>query len=214
MPSNIVNTVERLSAHDARVRTRIPVERKDEETDFPGLRALGVVIVRRVNDVLVDVELPTGWRISLAPNDPTGRTSNLLDSANNVRGFTWLKGVGYDYRGHTVLRRRLETRADYRLEQQRSPLPPVAVIDQKSAFPNISVVHWATPTQEDIEAYGRARAACRLPGRTTVDYEALVEAENAVRNHAFAWITEHYPDRGYEAYWDLEIPVIETYTEA
>ena len=59
-----------------------------------------------------------------------------------------------------------------------------------------------------------ATAACRLPVRTTVDYEALVEAENAVRNHAFAWITEHYPDRGYEAYWDLEIPVIETYTEA
>lgn len=200
---------ERRKAAEARQKSQLAIETRDEEEDFAKLVKLGFVIKGRVDSVLVDVELPEGWRMERSQGDM--RTTNILDGAGNIRGFSWCKGASYDYAGYISLTRRLGVREDFRVAAAPDDIRPQQVVDQRVGYPEIAVIHRFEATGEEVLARKAARAAYRAG---TMSYEDYMATAEVAHRRAIAWLAEHYPDYADpRAYWETEFPVLARYRE-
>lgn len=200
---------ERRKAAEARQKSQLAIETRNEAEDFAKLVKLGFVIVGRVDSVLVDVELPEGWRMERSRED--ARTTNILDANNNLRGFSWFKGASYDYAGYISLARRLGVREDFRVAATPDDIRPQQVVDQRVGYPEIAVIQRFEATGEEVLARKAARAAYRAG---TVSYEDYMATAEVAQRRAIAWLAEHYPDYADpRAYWDVEIQLIDQYRE-
>jgi hypothetical protein len=196
----------------------LAIEEQDEAEVFKDLAKLGFRLVGRVDRVLVNVELPEGWRTERSRED--AQTTDILDGANRRRGFSWLNRVTY-YTGYSSLTRRLGVRMDSRVDATPYSIQPVCVVDQRLSYPEIGVIQRFEATKEEILA--RKAAIDRRRRRESLrSWEEMRRADeeysataDVVSLRAVAWLAEHYPDWSSSpaAYWDAELQIIDQYRD-
>lgn len=140
------------------------------------LEALGVVFGQDVDDLFIQVQLPTGWRKEATDHN---MWSELVDDKGRARAAIFFKAAFYDRDAHISLNSFLRIGREYRdadgNEAMRRP-ETVRIFVQDTE----GVIKFDTGSV----AYG--------------DYRAENRAEDTCR----AWLEEHYPDwQSPLAYW-------------
>ena len=145
------------------------------------LEQIGFVFGKEVDEVLISVQLPKGWK-KQCDSEVDPRHNKLVDASGRKRAHVFIKTTYYDYTGYVTWERRFKVRTI--VEDGRD----FYLLDKDEQAPLVGVV------MDGHEIYRTAPEIC---GKQ--NYKVIKELENKARQ----WMMEKYPHADDPfAHWD------------